>query len=101
MTKSRTRAEFGDFQTPLELAHEVCGLLAETGFSPASVLEPTCGEGSFLVATAVALTATAATPADESIPADVKVVSLEANPRHVKLEHRFAYRQLRIIGKTR
>lgn len=42
--------EFGDFQTPIGLAREVCALIARTGFAPASVLEPTCGTGSFLVA---------------------------------------------------
>lgn len=46
----KRRAEFGDFQTPIGLAREVCALIARTGFTPASVLEPTCGTGAFLVA---------------------------------------------------
>jgi len=40
--------EFGDFQTPTELAGEVCRLLVSLGLKPKAVLEPTCGTGSFL-----------------------------------------------------
>jgi hypothetical protein len=42
--------EFGDFQTPLELARSVCARLKADGASPASILEPTCGKGAFLLA---------------------------------------------------
>jgi len=48
--KTKNKAEFGDFQTPIELARAVCRLLFERGLRPTSVLEPTCGLGSFLVA---------------------------------------------------
>ena len=48
--KSRRIQEFGDFQTPPQLARDVCSLLAQRGLAPRSVLEPTCGEGNFLVA---------------------------------------------------
>lgn len=44
--KTKSIAEFGDFQTPGELAREVCGLLAEQQLTPASLVEPTCGLGS-------------------------------------------------------
>jgi hypothetical protein len=47
---NKIRAEFGDFQTPLKLAREACSLLAGKGLAPASVLEPTCGTGTFLIA---------------------------------------------------
>ena len=40
--------EYGDFQTPQGLAREVCALLSEQGMRPASLLEPTCGLGTFL-----------------------------------------------------
>src|SRR3989442_13705810 len=46
------KIEFGDFQTPLALAREVCSLLAQQGVKADSVLEPTCGVGAFLVAAA-------------------------------------------------
>jgi hypothetical protein len=41
--------EFGDFQTPVGLATQVCQLLARRGEIPASVVEPTCGVGNFLL----------------------------------------------------
>jgi hypothetical protein len=42
--------EYGDFQTPLPLATQICALLAARGERPAAVVEPTCGVGNFLVA---------------------------------------------------
>ncbi|GAA4433143.1 hypothetical protein [Bremerella cremea] len=50
--KSRQKTEFGDFQTPPELADAVCRLLRQEGITPASIVEPTCGEGFFLKAAA-------------------------------------------------
>jgi len=44
------RVEFGDFKTPINLAREICRFVAQTGFYPAAVLEPTCGTGSFIKA---------------------------------------------------
>ena len=52
MGKSKHKAEYGDFQTPLELARDACRLLANRGLKPASIVEPTCGKGSFLAAAA-------------------------------------------------
>ena len=46
------RFEFGDYQTPVELAADVCRRLAAGGLRPASVVEPTCGIGHFLLASA-------------------------------------------------
>ncbi len=42
--------EFGDFQTPKELAFEVCLLLSNLNIQPKSIVEPTCGFGSFVQA---------------------------------------------------
>jgi methylase of polypeptide subunit release factors len=42
---------FGDFQTPLCLARQAISVLKELSFTPKSVIEPTCGKGSFLLAT--------------------------------------------------
>lgn len=51
MTPQRkARIEYGDFQTPVDLAIEVCNVIAGTGFRPRSILEPTCGVGGFLQA---------------------------------------------------
>ncbi|MHA2202960.1 MAG: methyltransferase domain-containing protein, partial [Candidatus Hodarchaeales archaeon] len=48
--KSRKVIEFGDFQTPNELASEVIHHLKLLGLSPSSIIEPTCGTGSFIFA---------------------------------------------------
>ena len=42
--------EFGDFQTPPELADQICHLLRTQGVKPATILEPTCGKGDLLLA---------------------------------------------------
>lgn len=52
--KSTTKAAYGDFQTPPELARAVCEFLVRRGLNPARVVEPTCGQGTFLVAAAEA-----------------------------------------------
>ena len=48
--KQKPKAEFGDFQTPAPLADRVCSLLTRIGLAPRSIVEPTCGQGAFLVA---------------------------------------------------
>jgi hypothetical protein len=52
MPKSLHDAAYGDFQTPPALAAAVCDLLVRKGLRPATVVEPTCGTGSFLLAAA-------------------------------------------------
>jgi hypothetical protein len=43
-----TRTAFGDFQTPSDLANRIAKYIQASGFNPESILEPTCGTGSFL-----------------------------------------------------
>ena len=50
--KTRAVVEFGDFQTPTALALAATKLLSRLGIRPSSIVEPTCGKGSFLVAAA-------------------------------------------------
>jgi hypothetical protein len=50
--KSKDIWEFGDFQTPYELALEVTQLLRSLNIVPRAILEPTCGQGAFLCAAA-------------------------------------------------
>jgi hypothetical protein len=50
--KLNAKVEFGDFQTPVELAREVCALLVRQTVNADLVVEPTCGVGAFLVAAA-------------------------------------------------
>ena len=38
------KIEFGDFQTPKELADEVCQKIVEIGLAPNFVIEPTLSE---------------------------------------------------------
>lgn len=48
--KTKEKWEFGDFQTPQGLAEQAISVLRNIGISPQSVIEPTCGKGSFLLA---------------------------------------------------
>lgn len=50
LIKDKKVKEFGDFQTPRELAFEVCLLLSRLGVQPQTIIEPTCGLGSFIAA---------------------------------------------------
>jgi len=70
--KSRAVFEFGNFQTPAGLADKVCRQLAARGIRPASVLEPTCGVGRFLVA------------AFDHFPSLTKAVGVEVNPQYAE-----------------
>ncbi|WP_334193489.1 hypothetical protein [Pararhodobacter sp.] len=51
--KERDVWQYGDFQTPPELAQQVCAVLAANGIAPGAVVEPTCGRGAFLEAATV------------------------------------------------
>lgn len=48
MAKSVKKIEFGDFQTPFELATEVINVVLKYDLSIHTVVEPTCGLGSFI-----------------------------------------------------
>lgn len=48
--KNKKKIELGDWQTPPDLAIKTCQILLETGICPASIIEPTCGKGSFVLA---------------------------------------------------
>jgi hypothetical protein len=50
---SHSITEYGDFQTPIELASRICRLLAANGHAPKSILEPTCGVGGFVEASSM------------------------------------------------
>ena len=67
----RKTIEYGDFQTPLDLAGDVCSLLAGRGTSPSSVVEPTCGRGSFLGA------------ALRTFPTVRRAIGVDINQEHV------------------
>jgi len=69
--QKQRKVEFGDFQTPVSLAREICSLIAQTGFCPVSVLEPNCGTGSFLKASL------------ETFPDVSRVLGFEINSQYV------------------
>lgn len=50
LIKDKKVKEFGDFQTPRELAFEVCLLLSRLNLKPQIIIEPTCGLGNFIAA---------------------------------------------------
>ena len=43
------RAEYGDFQTNKQLSDAVCKLLMKQYISPEVIIEPTCGQGNFII----------------------------------------------------
>lgn len=47
---AESRAEFGDFQTNMELAESIGFHLFEKGIKPEVLIEPTCGKGNFIMA---------------------------------------------------
>jgi hypothetical protein len=50
--RAKSKIEFGDFQTPPQLAAEVAAMLHASGQRPKAIVEPTCGLGGFLLAAA-------------------------------------------------
>ena len=70
-TTAKKKIEYGDFQTPDALCDQICGLLRELNISPQSVIEPTCGTGSFLRASA------------NAFPGCERILGFEINPDHV------------------
>lgn len=71
MARKAAKVEFGDFQTPAALARDVCALLAREA-RPASIIEPSCGTGAFLVA------------ALSRFPKAKRALGFEINPRYVE-----------------
>jgi methylase of polypeptide subunit release factors len=69
--KTRAATEYGDFQTPSKLATLSIDLLVRLGIKPRSILEPTCGRGSFLAA------------ASEAFPDASTVVGIDINPEYI------------------
>ncbi len=65
------RSEFGDYQTPREFAAQVCKFLRRRNTTPASVIEPTCGVGNFLIA------------ALASFPTITQALGVDINADHV------------------
>ena len=71
MTK-RNNIEFGDFQTPTGLTRRICDFLASLGILPKSIIEPTCGQGSFLLSSL------------ESFTHANKIIGLDINQQYIR-----------------
>lgn len=65
--KSQKIAEYGDFQTPNELAFRVAQIVKSHDVFPSTIIEPTCGKGNFIAA------------AIETFPGLEKILGLEIN----------------------
>lgn len=50
MSEANLKLEYGDYQTPADLAVDACRVLERVGIRPKSLVEPTCGVGGFLKA---------------------------------------------------
>lgn len=88
MTSAKNnRVEFGDFQTPYDLAVVVCKRLAEMGLAPRVVIEPTCGVGAFVKAAANAFLDAESIRGYEINPAYLEVLKseLEGHPANGKV----------------
>ncbi|MCE3230144.1 MAG: SAM-dependent methyltransferase [Alphaproteobacteria bacterium] len=69
--KTRETKEFGDFQTPPELALAATQILCRLGIQPHSILEPTCGRGAFIAA------------ASKSFPDAKLILGVDINKDHL------------------
>lgn len=67
---AKRQLEFGDYQTPADLAESSCRLLLRLGIQPKAILEPTCGIGHFLKA------------AVDNFPCATIARGCEINPRY-------------------
>jgi hypothetical protein len=93
VAKSREKTEFGDFQTPRDVAEDICHLLQRRGERPNSMIEPNCGVGNFLIA------------ALDRFPSASTVVGLEVNGKYVaelrgRLKHHERADRVRLVGES-
>jgi hypothetical protein len=78
--KSKAITEFGDFQTPPELALAATQILRDLGIRPRSILEPTCGRGAFLGAAA------------KCFPDAESIIGIDINQGHLRFADLIANR---------
>ncbi len=72
---SKSKVEFGDFQTPPEFAAELVTFLRDRGSDHQVIIEPTCGTGSFLKAAS-------------GVFPHAKLLGVELNAEHVFVARR-------------
>lgn len=69
---ARKKVEFGDFQTPSDLARDIANFLRSSCGTYDTIVEPTCGRGSFVAA------------AIGAFPGANNIYGFDINPQHVK-----------------
>lgn len=72
----QAQIEYGDFQTPPDLAKRVCEKLRALGVSPDVIIEPTCGLGAFVEAAA------------STFPTARRIIGVEVNQAYLELANR-------------
>ncbi|GAB1539999.1 hypothetical protein NUACC21_26680 [Scytonema sp. NUACC21] len=68
----KIKVEYGDFQTPIELAEKVCQKLVALGVHPHVIIEPTCGVGNFIEA------------ASKLFQSSDKIIGIERNQHYLR-----------------
>ena len=53
VSKTKTKWEYGDFQTPNELAILATSVLRKLEIQPETIVEPSCGKGSLLLSAVI------------------------------------------------
>ena len=88
----RLPRQFGDYQTPPGLARQCCQVIRDQLGEHATLVEPTCGRGSFLVAAAEVFQADRIVAMEQNesyVRAARRVINLSAvDSRHQKVEVR-------------
>jgi hypothetical protein len=68
----KEKVEYGDYQTPVDLAEKICCKLIELGINPDIIVEPTCGVGNFIKTSA------------QLFQSAKKIIGLEINPKYIE-----------------
>ena len=67
----KQKIEWGDYQTPISLAVKICETLSRLGVMPQTIIEPTCGTGSFVKASSTCFSSAK------------KIIGVDINPSHL------------------
>ncbi len=67
----KQKIELGDYQTPIPLAIKICETLSRLGVAPQTIIEPTCGIGSFVKASSTCFSSAK------------RIVGVDINPSHL------------------
>ena len=81
------KKEFGDYQTPIKFAKKVCEyLFYKLKLSPNTIIEPTCGKGSFLQESLIFPNAT--------------IYGIEINSKYCKISRSISHKRIHVLNKN-